>query len=302
MGGGGDLRRGRRGRRGARAAASRRPTAPATRSSCGSCASTAPTTTATTTCSRTRCCGSSSTASGTGRYAPEMSAATRAAWESYRRVNEAFAAAVADECGGADAVLVHDYQLYLVPRMLRDGGRPRAAVALHAHPVARPRRLARADRRHAHRPARGPARRRRDRLPHQPLGARVPRDRRGVRGRGVRRPRAAAGDAARGRHPRARVPDLGRPGRVPGAGGARTPSPRPRRGWWPPGRSSWSCASTAPTRRRTSCAASTRSPGSSPATPSGTAGCGCSRYWTRPGRRSPTMRSTLERSTVRRAR
>ena len=52
-------------------------------------------------------------------YAPEMSAATRAAWESYRRVNEAFAEAVADECGDADAVLVHDYQLYLVPRMLR---------------------------------------------------------------------------------------------------------------------------------------------------------------------------------------
>ena len=55
-------------------------------------------------------------------YAPEMSAATRAAWESYRRVNEAFAAAVADECGDADAVLVHDYQLYLVPRMLRSAG------------------------------------------------------------------------------------------------------------------------------------------------------------------------------------
>jgi trehalose 6-phosphate synthase len=55
-------------------------------------------------------------------YAPEMSAATRAAWESYRRVNEAFAAALADECGMADAVLVHDYQLYLVPRMLRAAG------------------------------------------------------------------------------------------------------------------------------------------------------------------------------------
>src|SRR4051812_2465006 len=55
-------------------------------------------------------------------YTPEMSAATRAAWDAYRRVNEAFAAALADECGGADAVLVHDYQLYLVPRMLRAAG------------------------------------------------------------------------------------------------------------------------------------------------------------------------------------
>ena len=62
------------------------------------------------------------------------------------------------------------------------------------------------------------------------------------------------------------------------------------------------CASTAPTPRRTSCAASTRSRGSWPATPSGTAGSGCSRYWIRPGRRSPTMRSTLERSTVPRVR
>ena len=79
--------------------------------------------------------------------------------------------------------------------------RPRAAVALHAHPVARPRRVARADGRHAHRPARGPARRRRDRLPHEPLGAGVPGHCRGVRGRGVRRPRAAARDAARGASP-----------------------------------------------------------------------------------------------------
>jgi len=55
-------------------------------------------------------------------YTPEMSAGTRAAWDAYRRVNEAFAEAIAAECGGADAVLVHDYQLYLVPRMLRAAG------------------------------------------------------------------------------------------------------------------------------------------------------------------------------------
>ncbi len=55
-------------------------------------------------------------------YTPEMTAATRAAWESYRRVNEVIAAAVAAESADSDAVLVHDYQLYLVPRMLRDLG------------------------------------------------------------------------------------------------------------------------------------------------------------------------------------
>jgi trehalose 6-phosphate synthase len=66
-------------------------------------------------------------------YTPEMTAATRAAWESYRRVNEVIATAAAAAAGeGCDAVLVHDYQLYLVPRMLRDQGL-RAPLAHFTH-------------------------------------------------------------------------------------------------------------------------------------------------------------------------
>jgi trehalose 6-phosphate synthase len=55
-------------------------------------------------------------------YQPEMSAATRAAWEAYQRANEAFAAAIREEAGGADAILIHDYHLYLVPRLVRQMG------------------------------------------------------------------------------------------------------------------------------------------------------------------------------------
>jgi trehalose 6-phosphate synthase len=47
-----------------------------------------------------------------------------AAWHSYRHVNEQLAEAAADEAEvvGADAVLVQDYQLYLVPRLVRERG------------------------------------------------------------------------------------------------------------------------------------------------------------------------------------
>ncbi len=55
-------------------------------------------------------------------YSPELNAAVRGAWESYGRVNDALAAAAADETDGCTAVLVHDYQLYVVPRMLRERG------------------------------------------------------------------------------------------------------------------------------------------------------------------------------------
>ncbi len=46
---------------------------------------------------------------------------TRAAWAAYRRYNAALASEAALECD-ADAVLVHDYQLYLMPAMLRELG------------------------------------------------------------------------------------------------------------------------------------------------------------------------------------
>jgi trehalose 6-phosphate synthase len=53
-------------------------------------------------------------------YAPEMRDASRAAWDAYRRVNELFAAAVGRAAAAqAEAVFIHDYHLYLVPRMLR---------------------------------------------------------------------------------------------------------------------------------------------------------------------------------------
>jgi len=45
----------------------------------------------------------------------------RAGWAGYRRYNDAVAEAVAREATGA-AVMVHDYQLYLVPRLLREAG------------------------------------------------------------------------------------------------------------------------------------------------------------------------------------
>ncbi len=57
-------------------------------------------------------------------YTPEINSGTVAAWHSYRHVNEQLAEAAADEAEvvGADAVLVQDYQLYLVPRLVRERG------------------------------------------------------------------------------------------------------------------------------------------------------------------------------------
>ncbi len=57
-------------------------------------------------------------------YAPIFDDATRDAWEAYRTVNALLADAVAEEAREADAaaVLVHDYQLYLVPELLGSRG------------------------------------------------------------------------------------------------------------------------------------------------------------------------------------
>lgn len=43
----------------------------------------------------------------------------RSDWEAYREVNERFAAAVAERAQPGDMVWIHDYQLALVPEMLR---------------------------------------------------------------------------------------------------------------------------------------------------------------------------------------
>lgn len=59
---------------------------------------------------------------------PDSEAELRAGWAGYRRYNASVAREAAGEAG-ADAVLVHDYQLYLVPRMLREAGV--AAPVLH---------------------------------------------------------------------------------------------------------------------------------------------------------------------------
>ena len=164
-------------------------------------------------------------------YAPEMSAATRAAWESYRARQRGLRGGAGRRVRrGRRRCSCTTTSCTSCRGCCAAAGVPAPLSPLHAHPLAGPRRLAGVDGRHAHRAARGPARRRRDRLPHQPLGARVPGDGRGVRRGGVRRPRAAPRDAPRGRHPCPRVPDLGRPGRVPrplAREDAVAPRPRP---------------------------------------------------------------------------
>lgn len=52
---------------------------------------------------------------------PVVSSATREAWAGYRRYNAAIATEAAAE-SDCDALMVHDYQLYLVPAMLREAG------------------------------------------------------------------------------------------------------------------------------------------------------------------------------------
>jgi trehalose 6-phosphate synthase/phosphatase len=53
-------------------------------------------------------------------------------WSAYRRVNERFARAIASEYRAGDLVWVHDYQLTLVPRMLREL-LPKARIGYFLH-------------------------------------------------------------------------------------------------------------------------------------------------------------------------
>lgn len=48
----------------------------------------------------------------------------RSEWAAYREVNQAFAEVAASHAGDGDLVWVHDYQLSLVPRLLRERGLP----------------------------------------------------------------------------------------------------------------------------------------------------------------------------------
>ena len=52
--------------------------------------------------------------------APTFDAGWRRQWASYVRYNQAFAQALADEAAAGARVMVQDYHLFLVPRMLRD--------------------------------------------------------------------------------------------------------------------------------------------------------------------------------------
>src|SRR5262249_15969622 len=62
----------------------------------------------------------------------------REAWDSYVRVNRAFADAVLDACDGDEVVLVQDYQLSLVPGMVA-AEQPSARVGYFHHtPFADP--------------------------------------------------------------------------------------------------------------------------------------------------------------------
>ncbi|MFI5054289.1 MAG: trehalose-6-phosphate synthase, partial [Acidimicrobiia bacterium] len=63
---------------------------------------------------------------------PRFDQAFRTAWEGYVAVNDAFAAAVAEAARPSEQVLVHDYQLALVPGMVRKV-RPDLRVAHFTH-------------------------------------------------------------------------------------------------------------------------------------------------------------------------
>jgi trehalose 6-phosphate synthase len=63
---------------------------------------------------------------------PQFGGAFRADWEAYARYNEAFADALAQDCAPGARVLVQDYHLALVPRLLRDR-RPDARIAHFEH-------------------------------------------------------------------------------------------------------------------------------------------------------------------------
>src|SRR5690348_15480250 len=63
---------------------------------------------------------------------PRFDAAFRADWAAYVAYNEAFAAALAEECAPGTRVLIQDYHLSLAPRLLRDRY-PAARIAHFEH-------------------------------------------------------------------------------------------------------------------------------------------------------------------------
>ncbi len=53
-------------------------------------------------------------------YFPALARFDQAGWEAYRRVNRVFAAALLEKVGPGDLVWIHDYQLMLLPQLLRE--------------------------------------------------------------------------------------------------------------------------------------------------------------------------------------
>jgi trehalose 6-phosphate synthase len=63
---------------------------------------------------------------------PNFDLVWRRQWSAYTRFNQAFARALADEAAEGATVMVQDYHLFLVPRMLRDL-RPDVRIGIFAH-------------------------------------------------------------------------------------------------------------------------------------------------------------------------
>ena len=106
---------------------------------------------------------------------PHFDAAFRADWAAYVAYNEAFAAALAQECAPGTRVLIQDYHLSLAPRLLRDR-HPAARIAYFEHTPWAPRRLLpSAARRRCRRDTRRDTRCRPCGVPRAALGRRVPR-------------------------------------------------------------------------------------------------------------------------------
>ena len=107
---------------------------------------------ASTTWSRTRCCGSSSTTSGTSRTRRTSASSEVDAYEQgYCVVNDDLADAVLEEIEGDEdaVVMLHDYHLYTAPQVHPRGAPRRLPAPLRPHPVDPARRLAGAAARHA---------------------------------------------------------------------------------------------------------------------------------------------------------
>jgi len=65
-------------------------------------------------------------------YYPTYTVYSKNLWEAYERVNRVFADAVAEVADQDDIIWIHDYQLMLVPKLVRDR-LPRAAVGFFLH-------------------------------------------------------------------------------------------------------------------------------------------------------------------------